>query len=356
MRDAAVSSAPARGPLAGLRIIELASVGPVTFVGMLLANLGANVVRVNRPASAAGVADTGGDPLAAGRPSIAIDLRLDAGREAFLELCERADALIEGMRSGVMERLGVGPDACLGRNGRLVFGRISGYGSTGPLGRSAGHDIDYLALSGALWSMGDRDRRPTPPLNLVGDYGGGAMMLAFGVVAALVERQTSGRGQVVETSILEATTQLMSLFYYARAANGAWETGERRSDDASHAETMLSGQGPFYRVYETADECYIAVGAVETPFYREFVARLGLDVDDLPDRLDPASWPELSERFASVLRARTRAEWEEIFEGSDACVVPVLSPAEAPRHPQHVAMGTFASEGTGWVPNVAPDF
>jgi alpha-methylacyl-CoA racemase len=335
-----------------MRILEIAGVGPVTFCGMLFANLGAEVVRISRPTDAHGTSDTNADRLAARRPSISIDLRTASGKLALLALCDQADALVEGMRPGVMERLGVGPHDCLARNPRLVYGRVSGFGRNGAAAKAAGHDIDYLALSGALWLMRDSAKRsPTPPLNLVGDYGGGAMMLAFGVVCALLERERSGRGQTVDTSILQGVTVLMSLLYYGMAGSpGPTDPAELLM------RYTLTGSGPFYRVYETADGRYMAVGAVEEPFYQQFLHGLGIDPGDVPSREDPANWPELVRRFQAAFAIRSRDEWEQAFAGSDACVAPVLTPLEAIYHPRIVAEELFTDEGEGKVPAAAPTF
>jgi alpha-methylacyl-CoA racemase len=341
------------GPLTGLRILEIAGVGPVTFCGMLFANLGAEVVRISRPADARGTSNTSADGLAARRPSLSIDLRSDEGKQALLALCERADALVEGMRPGVMERLGVGPQECLARNPRLVYGRVSGFGRNGAGALAAGHDIDYLALSGALWLMRDSAQRPpTPPLNLIGDYGGGAMTLAFGVVCALLERQHSGRGQVVDTSILQGVAVLMSLLFYSLTGS------QDQQDDPAGLITRytLTGSGPFYRVYETSDGKYMAVGAVEEPFYHQLLYGLGLDPAEVPSRDDPANWPALVSMFREIFAARTRDEWEQVFSGSDACVAPVLTPFEAPGHPRNIEEGLFTAEGNGQVPQAAPLF
>jgi len=339
------------GPLEGIRVIEVAGIGPVTFTAMLLANYGADVVRVSRPAGGRGTANTSADGLAAHRASVAIDLRDPDGREALLTLVERADVLLEGMRPGVMERLGLSPDECLARNPGLVYGRISGFGRTGPMAAMAGHDINYLALSGVLSLICDpQTGRPLPPLNLVGDYGGGAMMLAVGVLAALAGRSRTGQGQVVDTSILEGALHLLSIFYYGIAGSGG------PANAPTGGSTLLTGAGPFYRAYATSDGGYMAAGAIEEPFYLELVSRLGLEAEDLPSRYDPASWPELISRFEEAFASKTRAEWEEIFAGSDACVVPVLSPAEAPSNDQNSAAGLFTADGDGMVPDAAPRF
>lgn len=346
-----MSARPGGGPLGSLRVIEMASVGPVPFAGNLLSQFGADVLRIDRPTDA-GNSMTAADPLATGRRGVTVDLREDSGKESLLNLISTADVLIEGMRPGVMERLGLGPQACRDRNPRLIYGRISGYGSRGELAPRAGHDINYLALAGALWPMGEPDLPPKPPLNLVGDYGGGAMFLVCGILAALVERADSGVGQVVETSILEGTVHLMDLFFRIRARDDSGN-GEHRRGDPELPEAVLNGTAPWYRVFETSDGKYMAAGAVEDTFYQNLLRTLGIDSATLPSRDDRRLWKQLHERFEYEFRQRSRDEWEQMFSGVDACVTPVLSPSEALTHPHHVAAGSFAG---GELPAVAPRF
>jgi alpha-methylacyl-CoA racemase len=323
------------GPLAGVRVIELAGLGPAPFGAMVLADLGADVVRVDRAERCVGGSAQAppADVLQRGRRSIGVDLKQPGGRDALLRMIEHADVLIEGFRPGVCERLGLGPDVCLSRNPRLVMGRMTGWGQDGPLALTAGHDIDYIAVSGVLGAIGRRGERPVPPLNLVGDFGGGGMLLALGVVCALFEAQRSGRGQVVDAAMVDGSALLMTMMHGFRAM-GVW-------DDERGVNLLDTGAG-FYEVYETADGRYLAVGALESEFYAQLLDGLGLaDDPDLPKQMDKAAWPDLTERFAAVIRTRTRDEWEAVFAGRDACVAPVLSMAEAPEHPHNVARGTF---------------
>jgi alpha-methylacyl-CoA racemase len=301
---------------------------------MLLADMGAEVVRVDRPTG-----DDGPDwprLLGRGRRSVVVDLKHERGAEVVLRLVESADALIEGFRPGVAERLGIGPDACLARNPRLVYGRMTGWGQDGPLRHAAGHDIDYIAVAGALHPIGEHGGAPVPPLNLLGDFGGGGMLLAFGIACGLVEARRSGQGQVIDAAIVDGAA-LLTTAMHELLALGLWE--ERRGVN------LLDGGAPFYGVYETADGEHLAVGALEPKFYAELLARLGLDPSDLPSPADRDRWPELRERLAAVFRTRTRGEWSELFEGSDACVAPVLRPSEAPAHRHNRERGTFVPTG-----------
>jgi alpha-methylacyl-CoA racemase len=329
------------GPLDGVRVVEIAGIGPGPFCAMLLADMGAEVVRVDRPA----VGEDAGWPalMARGRRSVVVDLKHERGPEVVLRLVERADALLEGFRPGVAERLGIGPDACLARNPRLVYGRMTGWGQDGPLRHAAGHDIDYIAVAGALYPIGERGGPPLPPLNLLGDFGGGGMLLAFGIACGLVEARRSGRGQVVDAAIVDGAA-LLTTSVHELAALGLWD--ERRGVN------LLDGGAPFYGVYETADGEHMAVGALEPKFYGELLDRLGLPPGDLPPRTDRDRWPELRERLAAVFRTRTRAEWTEVFEDGDACVAPVLRPSEAAGHPHNRARGTFLPVGGS--PQAAP--
>jgi alpha-methylacyl-CoA racemase len=333
------------GPLAGASVIELAGLGPVPFAAMLLADLGADVVRVDRPGTA--TANASAYAMHRGRRSVAVDLKQPEGRDVVLRLVDRADALLEGHRPGVMERLGLGPEDCLARNPRLVYGRMTGWGQDGPLALTAGHDIDYIALSGALGACARRGERPLPPVNMIGDFGGGGMFLAFGVVAAMWEMDRSGAGQVVDAAMIDGSAVLTTMMH-GLMAQGRWrdEAGVNFADTGS----------PYYEVYECGDGRFVGVGAIEGPFYDELLRVLGLARADLPDRRDEASWPVLKERFADVFRTRTRDEWAALFAGSDACVAPVLSLTEAPRHPHNVARETFVVHGGVVQPAPAPRF
>jgi alpha-methylacyl-CoA racemase len=333
------------GPLHGVNVVELAGLGAAPFGAMLLADLGAEVVRVDRAADV-GVAAVDA-VLRRGRRSVAVDLKHPAGAEVVLRLAERADALIEGFRPGVAERLGVGPDACMARNPRLVYGRFTGWGQDGPLAGAAGHDIDYIAVAGVLGAMGPAGGRPVPPLNLAGDFGGGGALGALGVVAALLDVARGGPGQVVDAAMVDGAALLSTLFH-GLLAGGMW-TGERGAN-------LLDGGAPFYDVYDTADGRHVAVGPLEPRFWGLLLDRLGLDPAGLPDRMDPAAWPALRERLAAVFRTRTRDEWTALLEGTDACVAPVLSLAEAPAHPHNRERGAFVEVGGVTQPAPAPRF
>jgi alpha-methylacyl-CoA racemase len=319
------------GPLAGVTVLELGGIGPLPLFAMLVADLGARVIRVDPVGPAYGAI---GSHLwiFRGHESITVDLRQPRGQALVLRLAERADILVEGYRPGVAERLGVGPDACLARNPRLVYGRMTGWGRGGPLSDRGGHDINYIGLTGALEAMGEPGTPPPVPLNLVGDFGGGAMMLAMGVLAALHEREQSGRGQVVEAAMSDGTLALMALFYAMRDA-GHWV-------DARGA-NQPQGFAPFYRCYETRDGQYVAVGAVEAKFYAELLDGLGFDPALAETQHDRTRWPALMPVFEEAFRSRTRAEWEAVFATRDACVTPVLSMVEAPAHPHHAARDCF---------------
>jgi alpha-methylacyl-CoA racemase len=334
-----------RGPLNGVRVVELGGIGPVPFAGMLLSDLGADVVRIDR--TIAGPFGAWSEPrfdiLARGRRSVAVDLKNKQGREVVLRIVERADALIEGFRPGVAERLQLGPTECLGCNERLVYGRMTGWGQEGPLASTAGHDIDYIALTGALHAIGSRGGGPAVPLNLIGDFGGGALYLALGVVSAVLHARVSGQGQVVDAAMVDGAGSLMAAIYGAHAI-GFWRD-ERGSN-------LLDGAAPFYRVYETADRGYVAVGAIEPQFYAALVRGLGLDAASLPGQLDRDSWGEVADRFAKIFRGKTRDEWCEVFSGTDACVAPVLSLGEAPTHEHARARRAFVE--IDGVPQPAP--
>lgn len=339
------------GPLQGVTVIELAGIGPGPFAGMMLADMGAQVIRVDRIASSAGGAlgemmrnDSFVDR---GRRSIALNLKDSRGVEAVLKLVERADILIEGFRPGVTEKLGLGPEACHARNRRLVYGRITGWGQTGPLAKAAGHDLNYIALSGALHAMGPEDRPPAPPLNLLGDYGGGGMLLALGVVAALYESRQSQRGQVVDAAMSDGAAVLMAA-QYALLAKGFWRD-ERESN-------FLDGAAPFYGNYECADGRYVSVGAIEPQFYRELLDRCGIADPQFLRQWEEAQWPELKAKLTAMFRTRTRDEWCALLEGSEACFAPVLSMSEAPHHPHNAARRTFVEAAGGVQPAPAPRF
>lgn len=337
------------GPLQGLRVIELAGIGPCPMCAMLLAELGADVVRVDRLTdSGLGI---GMAPelhlLNRSRPSIAVDLKHPDGVETVLRLVESADALIEGFRPGVAERLGLGPEACAVRNPRLVYGRVTGWGQEGPLAKSAGHDLNYIALTGALDAIGRRGAPPTPPLNLVGDFGGGALYLALGVVAALHETRESGKGQTVDAAMIDGAASLMTSAY------ALWAAG---ISDAPRGENILDSGAHYYDVYETSDGLYVSVAPVEPKFYAELLQRIGLDPGEAPHSADRTDWPQSKDRLAALFRTRTRDEWCAILEGTDACFAPVLGMDEAHRHPHNTERGTFAERDGIVQPNAAPRF
>jgi alpha-methylacyl-CoA racemase len=339
-----------QGPLAGLRVVEVAGIGPGPFAGMMLADAGATVIRVDRADAGPSAAGTGRlDVVGRGRRSIAVDLKRPEGVAVVLRLVERADVLFEGFRPGVAERLGIGPQACLARNPALVYGRMTGWGQDGPLAHAAGHDIAYIALAGALHLVGRPEEPPPPPVNVVGDYGGGGMLLAFGIVCAVLDARRTGRGQVVDAAIVDGTALLTTLFHGLRAG-GRWT-------DARWA-NLLDGGAPFYGSYECADGRYVAVGALEPKFSAELLDRMEVPVDDdLRRRLyDPSAWPELRGRLAERFRTRTRDEWCALLEGTDACVAPVLSLGEAPGHPHSAARGTFTEVAGVVQPAPAPRF
>jgi len=337
------------GPLDGIKIVELAGIGPGPYACMLLADAGARVIRVERATGTPAPSNRAPswNFLARSRPSVAVDLKHPEGVELVVDLVAEADALIEGWRPGVAERLGVGPDTCLNRNPRLVYGRMTGWGQDGPMAPRAGHDIDYIALSGALWTVGRADDLPVPPLNLVGDFGGGGMLMAFGVCAALLHAARSGQGQVVDAAMVDGSASLMAMVY-GFIHGGLWEL-QRGSN-------LLDSGAPFYDVYETSDGRYMAVGAIEPQFYQALLVGLGLEDADLPPQMDREQWPALRQRFAAEFRNRSRDEWEAVFDGTDACVVPVLTPAEAPSHPHNVARSTFVEVGGVTQPAPVPRF
>ncbi len=331
------------GPLAGVRVVELGGIGPVPFAGMLLCDLGAEVLRIDRPGPVSALRLAA---LERGRRSVLLDLRRPEGVATVLQLLERADVLLEGFRPGVTERLGIGPDDCWERSPKLVYGRMTGWGQDGPWAHTAGHDIDYLAVSGALHAIGRAGGPPQVPINVVGDFGGGALYLVVGVLAALHEASRSGRGQVVDAAMVDGAASLMTAMYGMLAA-GAWRD--------ERGVNLLDTGAPFYDVYPTSDGAYMAVGALEPRFYAEFVVKLGLDPSEA-ERDDPAGWPALRERIAAVFASRTRDEWSAVFDGTDACVAPVLGMAEAPDHPQLAARRTFVEVDGARVPAPAPRF
>jgi len=337
------------GPLAGIKVIEIGGIGPGPFCAMLLADLGADIIRVDRAAGAKLVgpnADFQTELLHRGRRSVAVDLKHPRGAEVVLALVGRADVLIEGFRPGVAERLGIGPQECTARNPRLVYGRITGFGQDGPLAQTVGHDLNYVALSGVLSMIGRRGQPPTPPLSLVGDFGGGGYLLALGVLAALLERERSGIGQVIDAAMVEGAALLATPFF-GFVQTGSWNL-ERGTN-------LVDSGAPFYDVYETADGRWLSVAAIEPHFYRDLLRLLELP-DDLPDQNDRSAWPRMKQLFSEVIRGRTRDEWCARAEGLNACVAPVLDPEEAAKHPHNVARGTFV-EFDGLVqPAPAPKF
>ncbi len=331
------------GPLSGIRVLELAGIGPGPFAAMLLADLGAEVLRIQRPGSEVDPRDM----THRGKSVLHLDLRDAADRTHFAELASQADILIEGFRPGVMERLGFGPEDLRRGNPRLVYGRMTGWGQDGPLARSAGHDLTYIALSGLLSALGGRGEPPSPPLNLVGDYGGGALFLAFGLLAARLRAERTGRGDVVDAAILDSANLFAGIFH-SLAERGRW-TGEPGTN-------LIDGGAPFYNVYRCKDGLDIAVAPLEPQFHEVFAARLGDEAPEVPDRSDPAVWPELKARYAALFATRERDEWCRLFEGSDACVAPVLTFAEAPHHPQNVARKAYDIRGAEIRPRPAPRF
>ncbi|HWC39913.1 MAG TPA: CaiB/BaiF CoA-transferase family protein [Acidimicrobiales bacterium] len=333
------------GPLAGVRVVELAGIGPGPFAAMMLADMGADVVRVDRAEKV-----SGGDPasppidlLGRGRRSVGVDLKHAEGAEVVLRLVEQADVLIEGFRPGVMERLGIGPDECLARNPRLVYGRMTGWGQDGPYADASGHDINYIALAGALDPIGRAGSGPVPPLNLIGDFGGGGMLMAYGVACALLERGRSGQGQVIDAAMVDGSAVLTTFIHSLRAI-GMWqdERGTNLLDTGAH----------FYDVYETADHRYVSIGSIEPQFYAELLRLSGLEREELPGQMDRTQWPTLKERVAAVFRTKTRDEWCALMEGTDVCFAPVLSMAEAPDHPHNRQRETFVE--VAGIPQPAP--
>jgi alpha-methylacyl-CoA racemase len=339
------------GPLEGIKVVEMAGIGPGPFCAMLFVDMGADVLRIDRTHRADEPPHrTPGsrfDVMGRGRRSVEIDLKKPGAADAVLPLIARADVLIEGFRPGVMERLGLGPSACLERQPKLVYGRMTGWGQHGPLAKAAGHDINYIAVTGALHAVGPRGGPPVPPLNYVGDFGGGAMLLAFGILSALVEAQRSGRGQVVDAAMSDGAALLSAMMYGMKAAG--YFTNRR-------GENLLDGGAPFYGTYECADGQFVALGAIEPQFYAELLRRCGVDDPAFQPQLDRARWPALKEKLAAVFKTKARAEWCAILEGSDACFAPVLDWDEAPQHPHNVARGTFVTVDGVVQPAPAPRF
>ena len=340
------------GPLEGVKIVELAGIGPAPHCAMLLSDMGAEVIRVDRAANVGhDIGREGEDPrfalLLRGRRNIAVDLKNPAGVDAALRLIDRADALIEGFRPGVMERLGLGPDLCLQRNPKLVYGRMTGWGQDGPIAHTAGHDINYIALSGALQAIGEKGGPPVPPLNLIGDFGGGALYLAMGVLAGIINARATGKGQVIDCSMVEGSASLMMMMYGALAA-GAWkeERGSNRTDGGAH----------FYHVYETLDGEHVAIGSIEPQFYALLLKHTGLDRESLPPQLDKNTWPDMTARLARIFKEKTRAEWTRIMQDTDICFAPVLRMSEAMTHPHNVERGSFVEVGGVKQPGPAPRF
>ena len=342
------------GPLHGLKVVEMVGIGPAPFCAMLLADLGAEVLRVDRPRIAGQGAtkdvlpeDPRFDLMARGRTTLSVDLKKTGAVDDLLSIVERADAVIEGFRPGTMERLGLGPDVCLARNPRLVYGRMTGWGQHGPLAQAAGHDINYIAISGALHAIGPRDGKPTVPLNYVGDFGGGAMLLAVGMLAALLEAKASGQGQVVDAAMTDGAA-LLSTMMYGFAANGWWSN--------TRGANLLDGGAHFYDTYRCADGRYVAIGAIEPQFYATLRERCGLVDPAFDAQMDPAAWPVLKEKLRDLFSTRSRDAWCALLEGSDACFAPVLDWDEAPRHAHNVARGTFVEVDGVVQPAPAPRF
>ena len=322
------------GPLAGLRVVELQGIGPGPFCGMMLADMGAEIIRVDRSA-AVGSGARSSDVLARGRKSVAVDLKNPEGVETVLKLVESADVLLEGFRPGVTERLGLGPDVCLARNPKLIYGRMTGWGQTGTMAHAAGHDINYISLSGVLHAIGEGNSRPTPPLNLVGDFGGGGMLLAFGIVAALYERATSGQGQVIDAAMTDGSALLMNSIF-GLMSQGVW--------NQNRGSNLLDGGAHFYGTYETKDGKHVSLGSIEPQFYALLLEKTGLDQDpDLAKQMSRDDWPMLREKLAAVMATKTRDEWDGIMLGTDICYAPILNFEEAVEHPHNQARQTFVN-------------
>jgi alpha-methylacyl-CoA racemase len=337
------------GPLQGIRILEFAGIGPGPFAAMMLSDMGADVLRLDRAGSVREpTGEPSGDILNRGRRSVGLDLKSADGIATALRLVEGADALVEGFRPGVMERLGLGPDVCLARNPSLVYGRMTGWGQEGPMAHAAGHDINYIALAGSLAPLGRKGEKPTAPLNLVGDFGGGGMLLAFGVACALVERGTSGKGQVVDAAMVDGAAILMTMIHGMRQTP-FWNEEERGTN-------LLDTGAHFYDTFETADGKYVSIGSIEPQFYAELLEKTGLAGEELPRQMDREQWPAMKERLEKIFKTKTRDQWCEIMEGSDVCFAPVLEMSEAPDHPHVRARDTFVELGGKVQPAPAPRF
>ncbi len=337
------------GPLEGVKILEIAGIGPGPFAAMMLSDMGADIVKIDRAGSVRPEkpAHPPRDVLGRGRRSLAVDLKNPEGIETVLRMVEQADVILEGFRPGVMERLGLGPDVCQARNPRIIFGRMTGWGQEGPMAMAAGHDINYIALTGALHAIGRAGEAPVPPLNLVGDFGGGGMLLAFGVVCAIVERATSGKGQVVDAAMVDGASALMAMMF-GMQASGMWsdQRGTNLLDTGAH----------FYDVFETSDGKHVSIGSIEPQFYALLLEHTGLAGEDLPAQMDPASWGPMKERLTAIFKTKTRDEWTEIMEGTDVCFAPVLSMQEAPLHPHMKHRETFVDIAGLVQPAPAPRF
>ncbi|MEZ5503992.1 MAG: CaiB/BaiF CoA-transferase family protein [Halioglobus sp.] len=334
------------GPLHGYTVIELAGIGPAPMGGMMLADMGAEVIRIDRASGASALVMK--DVSARGKKSVVINLKDPAGLETLLRMVENADVLIDPFRPGVCEKLGIGPDTCLARNPKLVFARMTGWGQDGPLAQSAGHDINYISITGALYAMGRRGEKPVPPLNLVGDMGGGGMLLVSGVLAALLETANSGKGQVIDVAMVDGAAQLMWMFYGFQSF-GLWDATQREAN-------MLDGGAHYYDTYECADGEYISLGSIEPQFYALLKQLAGLSEEEFGDQNDQSRWPAMKDRLAAVMRQKTQAQWCEIMEGTDVCFAPVLNFMEAPRHPANIARNTYIELDGITQPAPAPRF
>jgi len=334
------------GPLNGYTVIELAGIGPAPMGGMMLADMGAEVIRIDRAAGANNMMPR--DVSARGKKSVVLNLKDPAGIETLLRLVEKADVLVDPFRPGVCEKLGIGPDACLARNPKLVFARMTGWGQDGPLAQAAGHDINYISITGALYAMGRKGQKPVPPLNLVGDMGGGGMLLVTGVLAALLETSNSGKGQVIDVAMVDGAAQLMWMFHGFQAM-GLWDASQRESN-------MLDGGAHYYDTYECADGQYISIGSIEPQFYALLKHHAGLSEEDFGDQNNAAAWPQMKQKLTAVFLQKSQAEWCAIMEGTDVCFAPVLSFMDAPAHPANVARKTYIDVGGVTQPAPAPRF